>query len=123
MVLFDMVGDCDLEIPREANSDPGLYQAFADAAERQTGSPAPFEGTAAAITDDHTPFDEAGVPAVDLIDFGYGPGPTAGGLLAHAPGHLRHVCAREPRRGRAVRPWPRCRRSAESRAARIAGTL
>ncbi len=26
MVLFDMVGDCDLEIAREASSDPGLYR-------------------------------------------------------------------------------------------------
>ena len=44
MVLFDMVGDCDLEIPREANSDPGLYRLFADAAREQPGGPAPFEG-------------------------------------------------------------------------------
>ncbi len=94
MVLFDMVGDCDLEIAREASSDPGLYQAFADAAERQTGSPAPFEGTAAAVTDDHSPFEQAGVPAVDLIDFGYGPGPPPGAFWHTRQDNLRHVCAR-----------------------------
>ena len=44
MVLFDMVGDCDLQIPREANSDRSLYGAFADAARGRSGSPAPFEG-------------------------------------------------------------------------------
>jgi glutaminyl-peptide cyclotransferase len=94
MVLFDMVGDCNLEIAREASSDPGLYQAFADAAESQTGSPAPFEGTAAAVTDDHSAFEEAGVPAVDLIDFDYGPGPAPGAFWHTRKDTVRHVCAR-----------------------------
>ena len=31
MVLFDMVGDCDLRIPLEENSDPSLYRLFAAA--------------------------------------------------------------------------------------------
>ena len=31
MVLFDMVGDCDLHVPLEAASDPGLYARFAAA--------------------------------------------------------------------------------------------
>ena len=30
MVLFDLVGDCELRIPLEANSDPALYALFAD---------------------------------------------------------------------------------------------
>jgi hypothetical protein len=74
MVLFDMVGDCDLQIPREFASDEGLYNAFAEAA-----GGAPFEGTTGSILDDHVPFLEAGVPAVDFIDFTFGsdeqPGP------------------------------------------------
>ena len=78
MVLFDLVGDCDLQIPRELNSDRDLYARFAAAAERGSGSPAPFEGEAPPISDDHTPFLEAGIPAVDLIDFTFGPGPTPG---------------------------------------------
>ena len=48
MVLFDLVGDCDLQIPREADSDPELYALFADAAAELDGDPAPFEGDDAA---------------------------------------------------------------------------
>ncbi len=73
MVLFDLVGDCELRIPLEAYSDPALYALFADAARRRTDSPAPFEGTRIGIEDDHVPFLEAGVPALDLIDLEYGP--------------------------------------------------
>ena len=76
MVLFDMVGDCDLRIPLEANSDPSLYERFAAAAKDRTGSPAPFEGRSGAIGDDHR------------------------GLVAHAGGHARQGLPREPRRGR-----------------------
>jgi len=93
MVLFDMVGDCDLEIPREANSDPGLYSTFADAAQSASGTSEPFEGEAAGILDDHTPFLEAGVPAVDLIDFDYGPGPPPGAWWHTRADALEHVCA------------------------------
>jgi glutaminyl-peptide cyclotransferase len=93
MVLFDMVGDCDLRIPREANSDEGLYSAFADAAESISGSTAPFEGEAPGVLDDHTPFLEAGIPAVDLIDFDYGPGPSPGAWFHTHEDDLEHVCA------------------------------
>ena len=94
MVLFDMVGDCDLRIPLEQYSDPGLYAAFADAADTQSGSEAPFEGEAAGVLDDHTPFLRAGVPAVDVIDFDYGPGPSPGAWWHTRADDLKHVCAR-----------------------------
>jgi glutaminyl-peptide cyclotransferase len=94
MVLFDMVGDCDLRIPLERNSNPDLYAAFADAANSQSGSDAPFEGEAAGILDDHTPFLQAGVQAVDLIDFDYGPGPSPGAWWHTRADDLSHVCAR-----------------------------
>jgi hypothetical protein len=93
MVLFDMVGDCDLAIPREGNSDPGLYRMFADAAEQHTGGPQPFVGTAAPILDDHGPFLAAGTRSVDLIDFTFGPGPTPGSWWHTLEDNLRHVCA------------------------------
>jgi glutaminyl-peptide cyclotransferase len=93
MVLFDMVGDCDLQVPREANSDPALYSAFADEARSQSGSQAPFEGATGGILDDHTPFIEAGVPAADLIDFTYGPGPSPGDWWHARADSLAHVCA------------------------------
>jgi glutaminyl-peptide cyclotransferase len=92
MVLLDMVGDCELGIPRERYSDPSLYGLFADAARESTGSPAPFEGTTGPILDDHVPFLEAGVPALDLIDFDYGPGPTPGDWWHTPQDTLEHVC-------------------------------
>ncbi|HKH14259.1 MAG TPA: M28 family peptidase [Solirubrobacterales bacterium] len=94
MVLFDMVADCDLAIPLEANSDSSLYTAFADAAQTVSGSTAPFGGEAAGVLDDHTPFIQAGVPAVDLIDFDYGPGPSPGAWWHTRDDDLGHVCAR-----------------------------
>lgn len=98
MVLFDMVGDCDLQVPLEANSDPSLYGLFADAdaaaTSGQSGSSEPFTGHAQGIFDDHTPFIKAGVPAVDLIDFDYGPGPSPGAWWHTRRDDLSHVCAR-----------------------------
>jgi glutaminyl-peptide cyclotransferase len=94
MVLFDLVGDCDLEVPREANSDAGLYEMFAEAAEAVNGSTAPFGGESGGVLDDHSPFLEAGVPAVDLIDVDHGPGPPPGAWFHTRRDDLEHVCAR-----------------------------
>ena len=94
MVLFDLVGDCNLEIPREENSDPGLYRLFSDAAQEVPISPSPFVGRAPLVLDDHAPFEHAGIPAVDLIDFDYGPGPTPGAYWHTRRDNLDHVCAR-----------------------------
>jgi Zn-dependent M28 family amino/carboxypeptidase len=92
MVLFDMVGDCDLEVPRETSSDAELYGAFADAATELTGGPGPFEGTFGGVVDDHTEFIAAGVPAVDLIDFDYGPGGPPGDWWHTPEDSLDKVC-------------------------------
>jgi len=93
MVLFDLVGDCDLVIPREQNSDAGLYQLFADAAQEQSGGPSPFVGTSPPVLDDHIPFAHAGIRAVNLIDFAYGPGPTPGAFWHTRQDNLGQVCA------------------------------
>jgi len=89
MVLFDLVGDCDLQIPLEHNSDPTLYGLFASSA----GPGSPFSGATAGVLDDDTPFHQAGVPAVDLIDFHYGPGPAPGAYFHTTADNLSHVCA------------------------------
>ncbi len=83
LYLVDMVGDCDLAIPREENSDPGLYANLEGPA---------FGGTTGAVLDDHMPFIEAGVPAVDLIDFTYGPGGTPGAYWHTTQDTIDKVC-------------------------------
>ena len=83
MYLLDLVGDCDLAIPRELNSDPGLYA-------RLRGPP--FGGETAPIIDDHLPFLEAGIPAVDIIDFTYGPGPPPGAWWHTPRDTLDKIC-------------------------------
>jgi glutaminyl-peptide cyclotransferase len=93
MVLFDMVGDCDLQIPREATSDPRLYGQFAAAAAELDGDAAPFEGFTGGVEDDHTPFQQAGVPAVDLIDFTYGSDTSPGPYWHTRQDTLDKVCA------------------------------
>ncbi|HKG34870.1 MAG TPA: M28 family metallopeptidase [Solirubrobacterales bacterium] len=83
LYLLDMVGDCDLALPREANSEGDLYS-------RLEGEP--FGGEAAPVLDDHVPFLEAGVPAVAVIDFAYGPGPPPGAWWHTPADSLDKVC-------------------------------
>jgi glutaminyl-peptide cyclotransferase len=71
MVLLDFVGDRRLRIPREGSSDPGLWRRLRAAA-RVVGAQRAFPETIGPIIlDDHTPFLEQGVPAIDLIDFNF----------------------------------------------------
>ncbi len=73
LVLFDMIGDADLRVPKEVNSTAWLTEVIWSAA-RQAGHGEQFPDDVQAILDDHLPFLAAGVDAVDLIDFNYGPG-------------------------------------------------
>lgn len=73
LVLVDMVGDADLGIAREGNSTRWLTEVIWEAAE-EIGHGDHFEGRVQFIEDDHLPFLRAGIDAVDLIDFEYGPG-------------------------------------------------
>jgi len=84
MYLLDMVGDCNLQIPREANSDRALYERLHGPA---------FGGETGAVLDDTTPFQDAGIPAVDIIDFTYGPGGTPGAWWHTTQDNLDKVCA------------------------------
>jgi glutaminyl-peptide cyclotransferase len=71
MVLLDFVGEKRLRIPREGYSNEGLWRRLRRAA-RQVGAGAVFPGaTQGPIQDDHLPFLEEGVPAIDLIDFDF----------------------------------------------------
>jgi Zn-dependent M28 family amino/carboxypeptidase len=71
MILLDFVADRRLSIPREGSSDPALWARLRAAAQRAgVGSyfPPTTEDT---IYDDQTPFQGAGVPAIDLIDWDF----------------------------------------------------
>jgi glutaminyl-peptide cyclotransferase len=71
MVLLDYVGNRGLRLPREGSSTPALWNRVRTAA-RRVGAARFFpDATGVRITDDHTPFLRAGVPAVDLIDWTY----------------------------------------------------
>ena len=69
MVLFDMVGDRQLTIKRETDSTPWLTD-LVWASARRLGQPA-FLPEDFAVEDDHRPFLDAGIPAVDIIDLDY----------------------------------------------------
>jgi|SRR6185503_15970273 len=71
--LFDMVGDKDLEIWDEAN---GAQRAtnlieLVHEASAATGAKHFKRGVRYTLIDDHIPLLEAGLPAVDIIDFDY----------------------------------------------------
>ncbi|HEX3872546.1 MAG TPA: M28 family metallopeptidase [Solirubrobacteraceae bacterium] len=71
MILLDFIANRDLRIPREAGSDPRLWSRLrAAAATVGTGGVFP-DAVTGEILDDHLPFAEAGIPAIDLIDFDY----------------------------------------------------
>jgi Zn-dependent M28 family amino/carboxypeptidase len=74
MILLDMIGDAHLDITLPADSTTALVQQVFQAA-RETGNRDSFEYRNTSILDDHVPFLNAGIPAVDLIDFEYGSAP------------------------------------------------
>jgi glutaminyl-peptide cyclotransferase len=69
MVLFDMVGDRDLTIRRETYSTRWLTDILWGSARRLGHGE--FLGEDFTVEDDHKPFLDAGVPAVDVIDLEY----------------------------------------------------
>ncbi|MGC8959491.1 MAG: M28 family peptidase [Chloroflexia bacterium] len=71
VVVVDMVGDADQQLYWEAASDPALRQEIWTLA-AELGYRAFFTPTVRySIIDDHRPFLQRGIPAVDLIDFDY----------------------------------------------------
>lgn len=69
-VIVDMIGDQDLNIYREQNSDPQLtdeiWQQAAELGYSQFINESKYR-----IIDDHVPFINAGILSVDIIDFDY----------------------------------------------------
>ena len=69
MILLDLVGDRQLRIPREQNSNRKLWAKLRAAAKRVGVGSAFPPGSVPPIGDDHMPFVTKGVPAIDVIDF------------------------------------------------------
>jgi glutaminyl-peptide cyclotransferase len=70
VVVVDMVGDASQQLYMEANSNKSLkeeiWQQAADLGYNQF-----YPRVKNSIIDDHTPFLQAGIPAVDIIDIDY----------------------------------------------------
>ncbi len=71
MVLLDMVGNPQLSIPMEGNSDPTLRQSIWNTAAALGHGDVFVPHVKYTIEDDHLPFVEAGIPSVDVIDLDY----------------------------------------------------
>jgi Zn-dependent M28 family amino/carboxypeptidase len=70
-IIVDMIGDADLNIYKERNSNPDLTDEIWAVA-KELGHESKFiPEYKHSMLDDHTPFLEAGIPAVDIIDFDY----------------------------------------------------
>jgi hypothetical protein len=70
-VIIDMIGDSDLNIYKEKNSHSGLTDQIWDQAARLGYSAQFIPQYKHRMLDDHLPFVQAGIPAVDIIDFEY----------------------------------------------------
>jgi len=71
VILVDMIGDADLNIYKERNSDPALTSQIWNVAKSLGYDKAFIPEYKYRVLDDHIPFVEAGIPAVDIIDLDY----------------------------------------------------
>ncbi|MFL7795247.1 MAG: M28 family peptidase, partial [Anaerolineae bacterium] len=71
VVVVDMIGDADQNIYYERNSDSVLQVRLWDIAAALGYSDTFIDEYGYAIYDDHRPFIDRGIPAVDIIDFDY----------------------------------------------------
>lgn len=72
VLIADMIGDKDLDILDEQESTPWLRNTLRQAA-ANTHHSANVGKTQSAEDDDHLPFLQRGMPALDIIDVDYGP--------------------------------------------------
>jgi glutaminyl-peptide cyclotransferase len=72
LINVDMIGDKNLDIPRETNGNVALNKLVWSTA-ADLGYKAFFIDQQIGEDDDHMPFVRAGVPAIDLIDIDYPP--------------------------------------------------
>jgi len=70
-IIVDMVGDADLNIYKEHNSNDDLMEQIWEKARLLGYDEVFLSEYKFSVLDDHTPFIEAGIPAVDIIDLDY----------------------------------------------------
>jgi len=70
-IILDMIGDMDLQVYYERNSDPAIREEIWMAADQLGYGDVFIREERHAMLDDHTPFLQAGIPAVNVIDFDY----------------------------------------------------
>ena len=70
-IIVDMVGDADLNLYIEKNSDPQLVSAIWEQADKLGFADTFIAQPKHSMIDDHRPFLDAGIPAIDIIDFDY----------------------------------------------------
>ncbi|MFZ1472166.1 MAG: M28 family peptidase, partial [Anaerolineae bacterium] len=70
-IVVDMIGDADQQIYLERNSDEKYQQQLWQIAARLGFETVFIPQPKWTMVDDHIPFKEAGIPAVDIIDFDY----------------------------------------------------
>jgi Zn-dependent M28 family amino/carboxypeptidase len=71
MILLDYIANRGARIPREGNSSQPLWAQLRRAAVEVGAEDVFPPGTQGPVLDDHIPFLEQGIPAIDLIDFSY----------------------------------------------------
>ncbi|MFW9805787.1 MAG: M28 family peptidase [Candidatus Thorarchaeota archaeon] len=67
MILLDMVGDVNLELPRERSSTISLQSSIWNVADQLGYNDTFIDSYGGPILDDHRPFLDASIPSVDLI--------------------------------------------------------
>jgi len=80
-MIANMIGDAELEIFWELNSDPELTREIWRVAEELGYGDRFISRPGYRILDDHTPFLQKGIPAVDIIDFDYPSWHTTGDTI------------------------------------------
>lgn len=71
MILLDMIGDSDQQIYFDANSDRALSEKIWTVAAQLGYGDHFIPQVRWQIVDDHIPFAQRGIPAIDIIDFDY----------------------------------------------------
>jgi len=94
LINIDMIGDKNLDLSNDGNSSQALRNQVKQIAAR-LGDSKYFRSEEGGIEDDHLPFINAGVNAIDLIDLDFGPGNsywhTAGDTIDKLDAHSFQV--------------------------------